>query len=272
MSTELIRLDLRLRRRMLIGTAVGAAAYLALIVAIYPSFRHDTSLDAMITANPAAAAAFGITGSITSPAGWLGANMYANFAPLLALLLTVGYGAAAIAGQDTDGLLGLEATLPVTRTNVVLQKALALLLIALVVPAVSLAACLTGPHFELDPDWAALLRGHPRPDIARLRHRRGRAPGRRAHRQPGRRPRHRQHVRGRRLPGQLPRPHQPTHQRNPVAVPILLGRRQQPTRAGRRAGAVSPLWVALGWYSSAPPSSPSGTSTSIDIQPDDVAT
>ena len=29
-NTELIRLDLRLRRRMLIGTAVGAAAYLAL--------------------------------------------------------------------------------------------------------------------------------------------------------------------------------------------------------------------------------------------------
>ena len=156
-NTELIRLDLRLRRRMLIGTAIGTAAYLALIVAIYPSFRHDTSLDAMITANPTAAAAFGITGSITSPAGWLGANMYANFGPLLALLLTVGYGAAAIAGQDTDGLLGLEATLPVTRTNVALQKALTLLLIALVVPAVSLAACLTGPHFELNPDLTALL-------------------------------------------------------------------------------------------------------------------
>src|SRR6478736_1937862 len=104
-NTELVRLDLRLRRRMLIGTAVGAAAYLALIVAIYPSFRHDTSLDAMITSNPAAAAAFGITGSITSPAGWLDANMYANFGPLLAMLLTVGYGAAAIAGQDADGLL-----------------------------------------------------------------------------------------------------------------------------------------------------------------------
>ena len=157
MNTELIRLDLRLRRRMLIGTAVGAAAYLALIVAIYPSFRHDTSLDAMITANPAAAAAFGITGSITSPSGWLSANMYANFAPLLALLLTVGYGAAAIAGQDADGLLGLEATLPVTRTNIVLQKALTLLLVALVVPAVSLAVCLTGPYFELNPDWGALL-------------------------------------------------------------------------------------------------------------------
>ena len=157
MSTELVRLDLRLRRRMLIGTAIGAAAYLALIVAIYPSFRHDTSLNAMISANPTAAAAFGITGSITSPAGWLSANMYANFAPLLALLLTVGYGAAAIAGQDSDGLLALEATLPVTRTNLVIQKALTLLLVALVVPAVSLAVCLTGPYFELNPDWGALL-------------------------------------------------------------------------------------------------------------------
>ena len=223
MSTELIRLDLRLRRRMLIGTAVGAAAYLALIVAIYPSFRHDTSLDAMITANPAAAAAFGITGSITSPAGWLDANMYANFAPLLALLLTVGYGAAAIAGQDTDGLLGLEATLPVTRTNLVLQKALTLLLVALVVPAVSLAACLTGPYFELNPDWGCPPRGIPRTGIARLRHRRGRTPGGRLHRQPGCRPSHRQHVRGRRLPRQLPRPHQPTHQRNRGGCPHSSG-------------------------------------------------
>jgi ABC-2 type transport system permease protein len=157
MSGEVIRLDLRLRRRMLIGTAVGAAAYLALIVAIYPSFKHDTSLDAMISANPTAAAAFGITGSITSPAGWLNANMYANFAPLLALLLTVGYGAAAIAGQDADGLLGLEATLPATRITLVLQKALTLLLVALVVPVVSLGTCLAGPYFELNPDRGALL-------------------------------------------------------------------------------------------------------------------
>lgn len=157
MSTDLIRLDLRLRRRMLIGTAIGAAAYLLLIVAIYPSFQHDTSLDAMITANPAAAAAFGITGSITTPAGWLSANMYANFGPLLALLLTIGYGAAAIAGQDADGTLGLEATLPITRTGVVLQKAATLLLIALVIPTASLAATLAGPHFGLPLNWSPLL-------------------------------------------------------------------------------------------------------------------
>ncbi len=125
MNTEVLRLDLRLRRRILIGTALGAAGYLCLIVAMYPSFSADSSLNAIIAANPAAAAAFGVTGSITSSAGWLSANMYANIAPLLALLLTIGYGAAAIAGQDDDGVLGMVASLPVSRRRVVGQKALA---------------------------------------------------------------------------------------------------------------------------------------------------
>ena len=157
MPTDLIRLDLRLRRRMLIGTAVGAAAYLFLVVAVYPTFKHDTAFDELIASNPAAAAAFGITGSITSPEGWLSANMYANFGPLLALMLTIGYGSAAIAGQDRDGLLGLLATLPVPRTRIVAGKALSLLVAALVVPVVSYAVCLTGPHFELTPRWGPLL-------------------------------------------------------------------------------------------------------------------
>jgi ABC-2 type transport system permease protein len=142
---------------MLVGTAVGAAVYLLLVIAVYPSFRHDTSLQSMVEGNPAAAAAFGISGSITSPAGWLDANMYANLGPLLALMLTIGYGSTAIAGQAADGLLGLVATLPLRRAAVVRQKSVALLLVALVVPVVSLATCLTGPQFELEPSWSALL-------------------------------------------------------------------------------------------------------------------
>lgn len=157
MSVEILRLDLWLRYRMMVGTAVGTAVYLVLIVAMYPSFKRDSSLDAIIAANPTAAAAFGITGSITSPAGWLGGNMYANIAPLLALLLTIGYGASAIAGQNADGLLGLVAGLPINRSGLVRQKAAALLGVALVVPLASLVACLVGPWFDLNPDWGALL-------------------------------------------------------------------------------------------------------------------
>lgn len=157
MHTDILRLDLRLRRRMLIGTALSAAAYLLLIVAVYPSFKHDNSLDAMISANPAIAAAFGINGSISSPSGWLGANMYSNIGPLLALLLTIGYGCAAIAGQNTEGLLGSVAVLPVRRFAILLQKTGTLLLVALIVPLAPLVVCLFGPQFDLNPSWGAIL-------------------------------------------------------------------------------------------------------------------
>lgn len=157
MNLGILRLDLRLRRRATIGTALGAAAYLLLVVAAYPDFEHDTAFDSVVQSNPTAAAAFGINGSITSPEGWLGANLYANVGPLLALLLTIGYGATAVAGQDADGTLGLLASLPLTRTRILLQKAVALLALAGVVPLVAYAVCLLGPRFDLRPAWGPLF-------------------------------------------------------------------------------------------------------------------
>lgn len=103
-----------------------------------------------------AAAAFGISGSITTPAGWLSANLYANFGPLLALLLSIGYGAWAIAGQNANGMLAIIATQPLSRVRIVVAKLGALLAVATVVPAVTFAVCLAGPQFELSPDWGRL--------------------------------------------------------------------------------------------------------------------
>ncbi len=157
MRLAVVMLDLRLRRRMLIGTSLGAALYLFLIIVMYPSFRQDASINEMIAANPTAAAAFGVTGSITTPAGWLGANMYANIGPLLVLLLTIGYGASAIAGQLADGLLSVVATQPYTRRRLVAEKTLALLVVSLAVPVASLVVSLTAPRYDLHPDWAALV-------------------------------------------------------------------------------------------------------------------
>ncbi len=156
MTADIVRLDLRLRRRVVVGTAAGVAVYGFVVVAMYPSFRTDSSLDALVGANPSMAAAFGISGSVTSPTGWLAANLYANVAPLLALLLTIGYGAGAVAGQEGDGLLGLVATLPVTRVGILAQKAVALLLVSLVVPTAALLVCLAGPAYQLTPHWGSL--------------------------------------------------------------------------------------------------------------------
>ena len=123
------------------------ALYTLVVVALYPSFRHQTSLDSL--SGSTAAALLGITGKLTSPGGWLNANIYGNFFPLIMLLLTVGYGAAALAGQDEDGTLALVTALPIRRRAILLQKAGAMAVQALLL-AVAVAICvIIGRGFQL---------------------------------------------------------------------------------------------------------------------------
>lgn len=149
MSTDITRLDLRMRRRGLWGYGLGMAVYAGLIVALYPSFKNDTSMDALARGNTTMAALFGISGSLTSPAGWMNANLYANFVPLVVLLMTIGYGASCVAGQDEDAQLGLVAALPLSRRALIIQKAAALAVLTMPVPLVTLGAALLGRRFDL---------------------------------------------------------------------------------------------------------------------------
>ncbi len=149
MLPELALLDLRLRRRSMFGYAIGLAIYTFAIIAIYPSVKGDPSLEQFVESNPTAAAAFGVSGSLTSPVGWVSGNLYANFLPLMMLLLTVGYGAAAMAGQAEDGLLGVLATLPVSRTRLVLEKAGAMVVLALPLSIATAGMVVLGRQYNL---------------------------------------------------------------------------------------------------------------------------
>jgi ABC-2 type transport system permease protein len=152
MRIDVARLDFLLRRRLLLGYVVGMALYVFVIVAIYPQFKDSTSLNSLTQDSSTLAALFGISGSITSPGGWLNANIYANFFPLIALLLTIGYGAATIAGQDEDGTLCLLAVLPMRRSSIILQKAATMFLQSLALAlavAISIATMLMSLDFGL---------------------------------------------------------------------------------------------------------------------------
>ena len=149
MRAEVAGLDLRLRRRSLAWYTVGLAAYALLIVALYPSFEDDTSLDALTEGNPTLGALFGATGSLTSPDGWLNANLYANFLPLFVLLATIGYGADAVAGQDEANRLGMVVALPLERRRVVLEKIAVLVAVTLPVSLATMACVFLGRAFEL---------------------------------------------------------------------------------------------------------------------------
>jgi ABC-2 type transport system permease protein len=128
------------------------ALYMLVIVALYPAFKHSTGLDKLITDNPTIAAMFGVTGSLSSPAGWVDANAYTNFLPLIMLLLTIGYGAAAIAGQDEDGTLGLLVVLPLDRSRILVQKIWAMIVQALVLTITVMAGVYVGRAFDVTLD------------------------------------------------------------------------------------------------------------------------
>lgn len=149
MSADVAALDLRLRRRALIGYAVGLGVYALVIVALYPSFKNDSSLNKFTENGNAAAALFGANGPITTPTGWLNANLYANFVPLVVLLLTIGYGASCLAGQDEDGTLGLMVSLPVARRRLVLQKVATLGALAIAISIITALCAIAGRGFGL---------------------------------------------------------------------------------------------------------------------------
>jgi ABC-2 type transport system permease protein len=156
-NAEIATLDLSARRRSIIGYSVGMAVYVLVIVALYPSFKDSNELDQYTQDSEGLAALFGITGSLTSPVGWLNANIYGNFLPLLILLLTIGYGAHALAGQEQDGHLELVLSLPFSRTRVVLEKVGALVVQALLFGLVTLLSVLVGHWFELTIGTWALV-------------------------------------------------------------------------------------------------------------------
>ncbi len=158
MSADLTLLDLRLRRRAMIGYSLGMAVYAFVIVALYPSFKNDTSLNDLTKGGGGTVAAlFGASGTLTSSSGWMSANLYGNFVPLLVLMMTIGYGAHAIAGQNEDGVLGMVATLPISRRSLVIQKFVAMCVLAVPVSLVTYLCALAGPGFQLHLDSGALV-------------------------------------------------------------------------------------------------------------------
>lgn len=125
------------------------AFYTLVIVVLYPQFQNSTGLESIVKKAPTLSALFGVIGSFTSPAGWLNANIYENFFPLLMLLLTIGYGASAIAGQDEGGLLALVASLPVRRSVLLMQKVLAMAAQAFLLSLAVAVVVVAGRPFHL---------------------------------------------------------------------------------------------------------------------------
>jgi ABC-2 type transport system permease protein len=128
MAAELARRGLLDHRRALVGWCVGVVAYSALLASIFPSFKGSGDLQKIVQQYPdALKQLFGIgSGSIGTGAGFMDAELFSLMLPLLVLVLAIGSGARAFAGDEDAGRLELLLAYPLRRRDAVLAKAAAL--------------------------------------------------------------------------------------------------------------------------------------------------
>jgi ABC-2 type transport system permease protein len=144
---ELLRRAVGDRARTLGGWLIGIAAYIALIVAVFPSIHGSKQFDNLLKQYPDVLKSFlgiGDTLSITSGAGFVDTELFSLMLPLLALVLAIGVGAATIAGEEEQGLLELVVSAPVSRRAVIGWKAAGLLVEILAVAVVIVVTLLIG--------------------------------------------------------------------------------------------------------------------------------
>jgi ABC-2 type transport system permease protein len=161
MPGEVLRRIIASRKRGLIVWTISMIALMALMVFAYPAVAGQDMYAQMMEDYPEfVEQIMGLGGglSITSPAGYLNSQVFANMLPLVLIIFVIGLANKETAGEERDRTLDLLLAHPVTRTRAMLEKAAAMLTTGLwlgVVSAITLIAF--GPLVDLDVGLAAYI-------------------------------------------------------------------------------------------------------------------
>lgn len=118
------------QRRTLLGWAIGFTLVSLVYGGFYPFAATPEYAELIESMPPGLAEAFGWD-EIASAHGYMGSTVFGILGPVLALVMAIGLGARAIAGNEENGSLELLIAHPVSRTKVVLQKTAALAMVTL---------------------------------------------------------------------------------------------------------------------------------------------
>jgi len=163
-ATELLRRGLRDHRRALAAWCIGVIGYVALVTAIFPSIHGSPEFQQLAENYPEVLKSFfgiGAGGGLATGPGYIDIELFSLMLPLLVLVMAVGSGARAFAGEEDAGRLELVIAYPVRRRDAVLAKGGAVAAEVLVVSAVAgLALVVLDPIAGLDLPtgrlWAAI--------------------------------------------------------------------------------------------------------------------
>lgn len=146
-------------RRSLLSWGVAMAAITAMYVSLYPSIA-DFDFDAYLEALPEGMGTALGYDQISTAAGFINSTVYALLAPIVLAVFAIGLGGRLVGGFEEEGVLELELTAPVPRSQVYLERLgalwLQITLLVLVVWAVT-SAIVAG--IDLDLKAANLLAG-----------------------------------------------------------------------------------------------------------------
>lgn len=159
MEASVFTKTLRDQRRGLVGWSIGTAATVLLMAAIWPSFS-DIDIDALLAQYPKALLdAFNVR-AMSTGAGYLNAELFSLMLPAIFIVFAVGRGARVLAGEEEDGTLEVLATLPLTRSTILVQKGAALVVDVAALAGVLFASTwLSSQLFGLDVSVRAALNG-----------------------------------------------------------------------------------------------------------------
>ncbi|MGI9598009.1 MAG: ABC transporter permease subunit [Acidimicrobiales bacterium] len=150
------------RRRSIAWWMLGMAALAGLTIAFYPSIRDDTeSFEDLFDAFPPELLnVFGIedAASLVTATGLVNSRLYSGIGPVIVAVLGISIGTGAIAGEEEDGTLDLLLAQPVTRTQIIVEKmAAAVVLVGAVVITLFVVLSVLNPIVDLDFSFSGIL-------------------------------------------------------------------------------------------------------------------
>lgn len=159
MTATIAAKTLRDQRRGLIGWAIGMTGLVLMYSSFFPSIQANAAKlnDYMKSLPEAVRNLVGQSGGLATSTGYLRGEIFGTLGPLLLLILAIGAGSRAVAGEEEAHTLDLLLANPVNRRDIVLEKAGAMVLAVAAVGAVLwLAIVVVGPLFGIHVSFANL--------------------------------------------------------------------------------------------------------------------
>lgn len=154
MLNNVFQKALRDQQRSLLFWGIGLIAFALIMALFYPSISSMQSINQYLEELPEGMMEMFTGGEIvdyTSPVGYFSTELYSIMLPLLFLIFGIGFGSAAIAGEEDKGTLDFLLANPVSRRRVVVDK-IGVMVVSMVILAIVFWAALVICVLAIDID------------------------------------------------------------------------------------------------------------------------